>query len=191
MTDLFLSPIFGLKPSQIRQGWAASRPVYGSDGKPKAGPDGKPLRHLHQGIDLACPVGTPIHAVSSGTIRIAASGSRSAGTWITAIHDSADGFASRYLHLSRLMVKPGQHVQQGDVIGLSGNTGASTGPHLHFDLQVLKRLLPSLQKLGLRQSWIGRAAPGCGGRVNVPVECFIRPVFDAKKTQGWLWLGEV
>lgn len=90
--------------------------------------DGK-LRH-HNGIDIAIREGTPVVAVAAGTVVY--SGLRSGyGNTIVVEHDN--GMLTLYGHNSRLMVSTGQQVDPDTVIALSGNTGRSTGPHLHFE----------------------------------------------------------
>ena len=86
------------------------------------------------GIDISVPEGTKVHAVASGTVvQKINRGAESFGKWIEIRH--SDGTCSVYAHLSNFdMVSVGQHVNKGDVIALSGNTGNSTGPHLHFEL---------------------------------------------------------
>lgn len=92
-------------------------------------------RPYHPGTDFGTPVGTKIKSVSSGKIR--ASGNTDAypgcvawGKWILIDHDN--GLSSLYAHLSSILVSNGQSVASGEVIALSGNTGYSTGPHLHL-----------------------------------------------------------
>jgi hypothetical protein len=89
---------------------------------------------IHDGIDIAMPVGTPLKAVMDGQVSFAGSGSgaMSRGIYLTIEHDG--GYRTLYSHLSKLYVKQGDSVQKGQVIALSGNTGFSTGPHLHFSL---------------------------------------------------------
>jgi murein DD-endopeptidase MepM/ murein hydrolase activator NlpD len=85
----------------------------------------------HRGVDLAMPQGTPIHAAADGIARTGMQ-AHGAGNYIAVDHGGDVG--TRYLHLSRVAVQEGQSVQRGDVIGYSGNTGGSTGPHLHFEV---------------------------------------------------------
>lgn len=87
----------------------------------------------HRGIDWATPVGTAVVASSSGTVSRAGWGS---GYGYVVYIDHADGRQTRYGHLSKVLVKAGQSVKQGDKIALSGNTGRSTGPHLHFEILI-------------------------------------------------------
>jgi len=85
----------------------------------------------HQGVDLAGPEGTPIYAARSGRVTIAGWGS-AAGYYVTINH--LDGFSSIYMHLSSYCVSSGTTVSQGQLIGYMGNTGVSTGSHLHFGI---------------------------------------------------------
>ena len=90
-------------------------------------------RDGHTGMDLAVPTGTPVRAALSGTVRVAKYDS-SYGYYVTIGHEN--GLLTLYGHNSRLLVRPGQVVQAGDVISLSGSTGRSTGPHLHFEVRL-------------------------------------------------------
>lgn len=87
----------------------------------------------HKGIDWATPIGTAVMASSGGTVTRAGWGS---GYGYVVYIQHADGRETRYGHLSKILVKPGQKVSQGQKIALSGNTGRSTGPHLHFELRI-------------------------------------------------------
>jgi murein DD-endopeptidase MepM/ murein hydrolase activator NlpD len=83
----------------------------------------------HHGIDLPISVGTPVHASAKGIVLQVGKG----GKYGTAIYiKHLDSLETIYGHLSNVRVIEGQSVGQGEVIGLSGNTGLSTGPHLHF-----------------------------------------------------------
>lgn len=87
------------------------------------------LRH-HNGIDIAVPEGTPVHAVAAGAVVYA--GLRSGYGWTVLIeHDN--GMVTLYGHNSKLTVGQGQTVNKGEVIALAGSTGRSTGPHVHFE----------------------------------------------------------
>ena len=90
-------------------------------------------RDGHTGMDLAVPMGTPVRAALPGTVRVAKYDS-SYGYYVTIGHEN--GLITLYAHNSRLLVSPGQTVQAGDVISLSGSTGRSTGPHLHFEVRI-------------------------------------------------------
>ena len=87
----------------------------------------------HRAIDWSTPTGTAIWASSGGTVSLA--GWQSGYGYVIYINHP-DGNQTRYGHLSKILVSPGQTVKQGQKIALSGNTGRSTGPHLHFELRV-------------------------------------------------------
>jgi Peptidase family M23 len=90
---------------------------------------------FHAGTDLAAPMGTPVLAAYAGQVAIA---DFLGGYGLTVTLDHNKGTQQTlYGHLSELFVKPGEAVKQGDVIGLSGSTGNSTGPHLHFEFRQL------------------------------------------------------
>lgn len=88
---------------------------------------------MHKGVDWATPVGTAVMASSGGTVSRAGWGS---GYGYVIYIDHADGRQTRYGHLSKILVRPGQTVKQGEKIALSGNTGRSTGPHVHFEILI-------------------------------------------------------
>ncbi len=84
----------------------------------------------HYGVDMAVPVGTPVHAPAGGIIALAEPDLYFTGG--TLIVDHGHGLSSVVVHLSKLFVKPGERVQRGQVIALSGMTGRATGPHVHW-----------------------------------------------------------
>jgi murein DD-endopeptidase MepM/ murein hydrolase activator NlpD len=86
---------------------------------------------FHTGVDFAVPVGTEVLAAANGTIMPSGWG-KSYGLQL--VCRVKGGFVI-YAHLSKTLVKPGDKVKKNQVIGLSGNTGNSTGPHLHFELR--------------------------------------------------------
>lgn len=86
---------------------------------------------FHYGIDLAAPSGTPIYATRAGKVTRTTYDS-SSGYYV--VLDHQDGFESKYLHMTHYIVKPGDYVTAGQVIGYVGSTGASTGAHLHFSI---------------------------------------------------------
>jgi murein DD-endopeptidase MepM/ murein hydrolase activator NlpD len=88
---------------------------------------------VHQGIDIAAPVGTPIWAAASGEVVFAGWNDGGYGNMIDIRH--ADGTVTRYAHLHAVHVSEGQQVSQGQVIAAMGSTGFSTGPHLHFEIR--------------------------------------------------------
>ena len=87
----------------------------------------------HKGVDWATPIGTAVMASSGGTVARAGWGS---GYGYVVYINHADGRQTRYGHLSKILVKTGQTVKQGQKIALSGNTGRSTGPHVHFEILI-------------------------------------------------------
>jgi len=93
-----------------------------------------PFRHLfeHSGIDIPAPVGSNLHAAAPGYVAWTRTG-RMYGNYVMVIH--AGGIATLYAHLSSINVDPDQFVARGDIIGHTGNTGFSTGPHLHFEVR--------------------------------------------------------
>lgn len=84
---------------------------------------------MHTGVDLAAPFNTPIYASRAGVVVWAGWGS-TGGWWVKVDH--GDGFATTYLHLTRYIVKIGDFLEAGQVLGYMGSTGVSTGSHLHF-----------------------------------------------------------
>lgn len=85
----------------------------------------------HTGIDYACPIGTSILASNDGVVKFAGYDRTGYGNCVIIQHN--DTKATLYAHLSTIKVAVNQHVRQGEKIGESGNTGNSTGPHLHFE----------------------------------------------------------
>lgn len=92
---------------------------------------------MHRGIDVAGPVGTPIVSAAAGVVERAGWNSGGYGNLVEVRH--ADGSMTRYAHNSRIAVRPGQRVAQGQHIADMGSTGYSTGPHLHFEVHMPNR----------------------------------------------------
>jgi murein DD-endopeptidase MepM/ murein hydrolase activator NlpD len=88
---------------------------------------------MHEGIDIAAALGTPIHAAASGAV-IHAGWLGGYGNLV--VVDHGDGLATAYAHASAILVAVGQQVSQGDTLSLVGSTGNSSGPHLHFEVRV-------------------------------------------------------
>ncbi|WP_254434750.1 M23 family metallopeptidase [Magnetospirillum sp. UT-4] len=88
---------------------------------------------VHEGIDLGASTGTPVYATGEGVVTLAGPWDRYGNT-VEIAHGA--GIVSRYAHLSRIKVRDGQRVTRSTVIGLVGNTGRSTGPHLHYEVRV-------------------------------------------------------
>lgn len=92
------------------------------------------FKRVHKGIDIAMNVGDTVRAIMSGEVKRVDYEAGGYGNFIVIEHDN--GMETRYAHLSRSLVDAGQRVFSGQVIALSGNTGNSTGPHLHFETRV-------------------------------------------------------
>ncbi|WP_158336522.1 peptidoglycan DD-metalloendopeptidase family protein [Buchnera aphidicola] len=92
----------------------------------------------HQGIDYAMPIGTPILSIGDGKV-IKTKSSTAAGKYIIIRHNIQ--CITKYMHLKKILVKVGEKVKKGDQIGLSGNTGYSTGPHLHYEVWVNNKVI--------------------------------------------------
>lgn len=91
------------------------------------------VRKLHTGLDFSAPIGTPIYATGDGTISEAKTrGSSGYGKYVEINHGF--GYETLYGHMSRIVVRRGQHVKRGDIIGYVGNSGRSTAPHLHYEV---------------------------------------------------------
>jgi len=88
----------------------------------------------HSGVDFACQTGTPIYA--SGNARVASADYNANGYGNCINLDHGNGYQSKYAHLSKVEVTEGQLVTRGELIGYSGNTGLSTGPHLHYEISL-------------------------------------------------------
>ena len=89
------------------------------------------IRRMHAGLDFRASYGTPIVAVTDGTVT---SAGRAGGCGITVRLRHGGGLDTRYCHMSRMAVRRGQQVKRGQVIGYVGSTGLSTGPHLHYEM---------------------------------------------------------
>ncbi len=126
----------GTEFSSVSRGsalWPLAWPLAGAITSPFGPREGK----QHEGIDIAAEEGTPVRAAAAG--RVVFAGPR--GTYgLAVILDHGDGTRTLYAHCSRLLVAEGKSVDSSTVIALSGNTGRSTGPHLH--LEVLKNGVP-------------------------------------------------
>jgi murein DD-endopeptidase MepM/ murein hydrolase activator NlpD len=101
-------------------------------------------RAFHQGLDISTSKGQPVYATANGTVESAAY-TGEYGNLIVLRHDF--GLSTRYGHLSKFSVTPGQPVRRGDVIGLVGSTGRSTGAHLHYEVLANGKLINPLPLL--------------------------------------------
>ena len=105
--------------------WPVSGPITSGFG-PRGG-------RMHEGIDIAVPEGTPVHAAAAGTVIYAG--------WLggygnLVVIDHGGGLSTAYGHNSGLVASAGESVAQGDTVAYSGNTGHSTGPHVHFEVRI-------------------------------------------------------
>lgn len=89
-------------------------------------------RSFHDGVDIAVPIGTAVVAQAAGTVKIAGTVT---GYGKVIYLDHGNGFETRYAHLSQILVRAGEDVSAGQVIAKSGNTGESSGPHLHYEVR--------------------------------------------------------
>ena len=87
---------------------------------------------IHRGVDIVVPTGTPVYAMSNGEIRFAGTMTDfGLVVWV----DHGDAILTIYAHLSEILVVEGQRVTKDEAVGLSGETGNATGPHLHFEIR--------------------------------------------------------
>lgn len=116
-----IQPISSKYLKTMASGYGYRRdPIYGTS-------------RFHEGMDFSAAVGTPVYATGDGTVK-------SAG-WESGYGNSIDinhgfNYLTRYAHLSEILVRAGQQVKRGDLIGKVGNTGKSTGPHLHYEVRL-------------------------------------------------------
>ncbi len=130
--------------------------------------------NMHNGVDFGAPVGTPIYAPLTGTVRNIGNtdlvpGCYSWGKWL--LIDHPNGLSSMFAHLSHIDVTPGQQVRTGDVVGYVGNTGFSTGPHLHYTLYVSA----GVQVMQFNQF---KSVTGCGAALSpfAGIEAYLDPL---------------
>ncbi len=115
-----------------------------------------PILHryrAHHGIDYAGPIGTPIHAAYDGKVIFAG---RKGGYGNAVVIKHRGGYKTLYGHLQRYIVYRGKHVKKGETIGYLGNTGLSTGPHLHFGLSLNDRWINPASKIVFRHGLSGK-----------------------------------
>lgn len=98
----------------------------------------------HSGIDIGCPEGTQVYASAAGSVVFAG---EKGGYGLLLIISHPDGSFTIYAHNSKLIAKEGAKVKQGEKIALSGNTGRSTGPHLHFEIRQQSKAVDPLKYL--------------------------------------------
>nr|WP_263327862.1 M23 family metallopeptidase [Neobacillus sp. Marseille-Q6967] len=127
----------------------------------------------HSGVDLTMPEGTPLRAIGEGVIDRIYDGTGAIGKGLSIRFP--DGTRTIYGHLSEVKARIGEHVQPGKIIGLSGNTGNSTGPHLHLGMKS-----PDGSSVN-PTSWVDRVI--ANGRVGDGYG-------DIQHFSAWEWLGE-
>jgi len=122
--------------------------------------NGGPYTSYHSGVDFRAPQGTPVHAAAGGTVVLA----EPTGLWGNAIViDHGWGVLTGYGHLSAIDVQVGQQVRQGDSIGKVGNTGLSTGSHLHWEMWVGGNSVNGLEWLETAYPWPDPGLSAIGG----------------------------
>ncbi|WP_089124790.1 M23 family metallopeptidase [Vibrio algivorus] len=126
--------LFRMIPNDIPVEYRRISSPYGERLHPISG---KWKRHL--GTDLTCPLGTPIFATADGVIEMTRASNQGYGNLLKIRHGL--GFATLYAHLNQFAVKPGQFVEKGDRIGFCGNSGNSTGSHLHYEVRFIGKTL--------------------------------------------------
>ncbi len=112
--------------------WPLEEPGFVTRGQAADGVAGSTGGEAHPGIDIAVPIGSPVRASGGGTV-LQTGDDPEYGIFVLLEHPG--GLQSMYGHLSRAAVLPGQAVDAGGVVGLSGNTGRSSAPHLHFEIR--------------------------------------------------------
>lgn len=170
----FGSPFLPLQPYKVTSGW----------GRPRPG------GREHAGLDFSVPVGTPVLALADGeVIRAQHTASGDAGIWVAVKH--AKGWVSRYMHFSRTAVKLGDRVRKGQIVGYSGNTGLSSGPHLHLDLKIDPARLPEVAfEVGTPKGGFHKDLPPYGAGVPgepwvpIPMDRFLARVLDDAAVSG-------
>jgi murein DD-endopeptidase MepM/ murein hydrolase activator NlpD len=93
-----------------------------------------PVRRMHQGIDFSAAIGTPIYATADGQVITVEFSFTGYGNMVEIDHGF--GYKTRYAHMHGFAVRKGQRVKRGELIGYVGNTGLSTGPHLHYEVHI-------------------------------------------------------
>jgi murein DD-endopeptidase MepM/ murein hydrolase activator NlpD len=96
-------------------------------------------KQVHRGQDFAVSIGTPVFSPADGVVEIVRASKVGSGNYLRIIHDF--GFSTAYLHLDKFAVRQGQFVKKNDLIAYSGNTGVSSGPHLHYEIRFIGRAL--------------------------------------------------
>ncbi|HMI77923.1 MAG TPA: M23 family metallopeptidase [Ferruginibacter sp.] len=116
-----IQPVSNKELNRIASGFGMRiHPIYG-------------IAKMHSGLDFTAPQGTPIYATGDGVVSTAGYGT---GTGNHVVINHGYGYETEYMHMVRIKVRGGQRVKRGEVIGWVGNTGASTGPHCHYEVHI-------------------------------------------------------
>lgn len=116
-----IQPLSNKQLTRIASGFGMRiHPIYG-------------IAKMHNGLDFTAPQGTPIYATGDGQVTAAGMGT---GTGNHVIINHGYGYETEYMHMVRIKARPGQRVKRGEIIGWVGNTGASTGPHCHYEVHI-------------------------------------------------------
>lgn len=100
---------------------------------------------MHEGVDLSGPIGLPIYSTADGVV---ITSGRESGYGLTVVVDHGFGYKTRYAHLNKIRVEKGQSVKRGEQVGDLGNTGRSTGPHLHYEVIYRGEFMNPINYLG-------------------------------------------
>lgn len=119
--------LLGSRPS----GWPVRGWVTSTFGVRRDPFDG--VRRMHEGLDIATRTGTPVVATAAGIIREVGT---EPGYGMLVVIDHGHGFSTAYGHNSRILVKVGQRVRRGEMVAMAGNTGRSSGPHVHYEVRL-------------------------------------------------------
>lgn len=142
VTLLFLGAcVTGKSPQQYRDSLPDPKASLLDFGLPLRGPSVRVVslfgwrdrRKVHEGLDFKASIGTPVYAAERGVVSYV--GRSLSGYGLIVVINHGGGWSSVYAHLSRALVKRGSRVSKGGQIAYSGNTGRSTGPHLHFEIR--------------------------------------------------------
>lgn len=135
--------------TQIPNGW----PIANNGISGKYGWRDHPIlkkQEFHSGIDLFATIDTPVYATANGVVEFSGYNSSGYGFVVILVHNF--GFKTAYAHLkNKVVVKAGEFVKKGDLIAYSGNTGLSTGPHLHYEVRFINKTLEPLYFLNLNR----------------------------------------
>src|SRR5688572_602943 len=136
----------------------------------------------HNGVDYGIPNGTPVLAAADGTVELIALENGGYGNHVKRSHvNGADKFSTYYAHLASAAVSAGQKVKAGIVIGYSNNSGASTGPHLHFGLKISGKNPPYKDYVD-PLPYIAAAGPTSPGAAGVPADAIDLPSLQFEVT---------